>query len=153
MRTVPIGTSGTGVFTVECCKSNKPIALDLHLKCCIAGRNFKFRTTGRKKCRLSTQKATVNWSENQIVTSHGLEVSTCISFSAISKGCSHTVVAWFAKENVVVFCAKKVMAFGTVWLGIRATTSVLLESETLAFSLIFSFIGAADFWSVTSDVS
>jgi hypothetical protein len=50
-----------------------------------------------------------------------------------------------AKENVVVFCAKKVMAFGTVWLGIRATTSVLLESETLAFSLIFSFIGATDF--------
>jgi len=45
MRTAPIGTCGIGVFTVECCKSGKSTALDLHSKCCIAGRNFKFRTT------------------------------------------------------------------------------------------------------------
>jgi len=32
MRTVPIGVSGTGVFTIEGCKLGKPKALDLHLK-------------------------------------------------------------------------------------------------------------------------
>jgi len=46
MRTVPIGASNTGVFTVEGCKSGKPTALDLHLKCCIAGRNLKLMITG-----------------------------------------------------------------------------------------------------------
>ena len=45
MRTAPIGACGIGVLTVDGCKSGKSTALDLHLKCCIAGRNFKFRTT------------------------------------------------------------------------------------------------------------
>jgi hypothetical protein len=51
MRTVPIGASSTGVFTVEGCKLGKPTALDLHLKCPIAGRNLKLTATGRENKR------------------------------------------------------------------------------------------------------
>jgi hypothetical protein len=46
MRTVPIGASNMGAFSVECFKSAEPTALHLHSKCCILGNDLKNKSTG-----------------------------------------------------------------------------------------------------------